>query len=76
MYVVEKDQKKLIMSEKSDDHCNGSHHHVRSLKFKKLSDYAKAPTRGSAQAAGYDLYRLVILLQSFNADSFVSLMIY
>ena len=30
------------------------------LKFAKLSEYATAPTRGSAKAAGYDLYRLVV----------------
>lgn len=29
------------------------------LKFAKLSEHAAAPTRGSAKAAGYDLYRLV-----------------
>lgn len=62
MYVVEKDQKKLIMSEASDDHCNGSNNSQQTitLKFKKLSDQAKAPARGSTQAAGYDLYRLGI----------------
>lgn len=27
------------------------------LKFAKLSEHATAPTRGSAKAAGYDLYR-------------------
>lgn len=32
------------------------------LKFAKLSEHATSPTRGSARAAGYDLYRLVILL--------------
>lgn len=31
------------------------------LKFAKLSEYATTPTRGSSKAAGYDLYRLVIL---------------
>jgi len=30
------------------------------LRFAKLSEHATAPTRGSAKAAGYDLYRLVI----------------
>lgn len=30
------------------------------LRFAKLSENATAPTRGSAKAAGYDLYRLVI----------------
>lgn len=32
------------------------------LRFAKLSEHATTPTRGSAKAAGYDLYRLVILL--------------
>lgn len=31
------------------------------LKFAKLSEHATTPTRGSAKAAGYDLYRLVTL---------------
>lgn len=31
------------------------------LRFAKLSDHATTPTRGSAKAAGYDLYRLVVL---------------
>lgn len=31
------------------------------LRFAKLSEHATTPTRGSAKAAGYDLYRLVIL---------------
>lgn len=31
------------------------------LRFAKLSDHATTPTRGSAKAAGYDLYRLVEL---------------
>lgn len=29
------------------------------LRFAKLSEHATTPTRGSARAAGYDLYRLV-----------------
>lgn len=29
----------------------------RRLMVKKLSNYATVPTRGSTQAAGYDLYR-------------------
>lgn len=29
------------------------------LKFAKLSEHATTPTRGSARAAGYDLYRFV-----------------
>jgi hypothetical protein len=29
------------------------------LKFSKLSEHATAPTRGSAKAAGYDLFRWV-----------------
>lgn len=29
------------------------------LRFAKLSEHATTPTRGSAKAAGYDLYRLV-----------------
>ena len=28
-----------------------------SLRVKKISEYATVPTRGSPQAAGYDLYR-------------------
>lgn len=31
------------------------------LRFAKLSEHAITPTRGSTKAAGYDLYRLVIL---------------
>lgn len=31
------------------------------LRFAKLSEHATAPSRGSAKAAGYDLYRLVAL---------------
>lgn len=31
------------------------------LRFAKLSEHATTPTRGSAKAAGYDLYRWVIL---------------
>lgn len=31
------------------------------LRFAKLSEHATTPTRGSAKAAGYDLYRLVKL---------------
>lgn len=36
------------------------------LRFAKLSLNATTPTRGSAKAAGYDLYRLVI--QNENSD--------
>lgn len=32
------------------------------LRFAKLSEHATTPTRGSAKAAGYDLYRLVVLI--------------
>lgn len=31
------------------------------LRFAKLSEHATTPTRGSVKAAGYDLYRLVVL---------------
>lgn len=31
------------------------------LRFAKLSEHATTPTRGSVKAAGYDLYRLVML---------------
>ncbi len=31
------------------------------LRFAKLSEHATTPTRGSAKAAGYDLYRLALL---------------
>lgn len=31
------------------------------LRFAKLSEHATTPTRGSAKAAGYDLYRLFTL---------------
>lgn len=31
------------------------------LKIAKLSEHATTPTRGSAKAAGYDLYRLVVV---------------
>ena len=31
------------------------------LKFAKITEHATTPTRGSTKAAGYDLYRLVIL---------------
>lgn len=31
------------------------------LRFAKLSEHATTPTRGSAKAAGYDLYRLLTL---------------
>lgn len=31
------------------------------LRFAKLTEHAITPTRGSAKAAGYDLYRLVVL---------------
>lgn len=30
------------------------------LRFVRLSEHATAPTKGSARAAGYDLYRLVV----------------
>lgn len=32
---------------------------MSSLQVKKLSQYATLPTRGSSEAAGYDLYRWV-----------------
>lgn len=32
------------------------------LRFAKLSEHATTPTRGSTKAAGYDLYRLLLLL--------------
>lgn len=32
------------------------------LRFAKLSEHATPPSRGSVKAAGYDLYRLVILI--------------
>lgn len=38
-----------------------------SLRIKKLSDKARIPTRGSALAAGYDLYRYVNKFTSFWA---------
>lgn len=31
------------------------------LRFAKLSEHATTPTRGSTKAAGFDLYRLVML---------------
>lgn len=31
------------------------------LRFAKLSEHATTPTRGSVKAAGFDLYRLVVL---------------
>lgn len=31
------------------------------LRFAKLTEHATTPTRGSAKAAGYDLYRLFVL---------------
>lgn len=31
------------------------------LRFAKISEHATTPTRGSARAAGYDLYRLFTL---------------
>uniref|UniRef100_A0A4W5LKE0 Uncharacterized protein n=1 Tax=Hucho hucho TaxID=62062 RepID=A0A4W5LKE0_9TELE len=34
------------------------------LKFSKLSEHATAPTRGSAKAAGYDLFRWVTVRDS------------
>ena len=33
-----------------------------SFKVKLLSEHAKAPQRGSAAAAGYDLFRLVVTI--------------
>ncbi|EDV25737.1 uncharacterized protein TRIADDRAFT_24211 [Trichoplax adhaerens] len=44
------------MSEKLDNHSNGTSQPEITLRFKKLSENATAPKRGSAQAAGYDLY--------------------
>jgi len=35
------------------------HHSNQIIKFKKLSDMATEPTRGSEQAAGYDLYACI-----------------
>ena len=35
---------------------------VFSLKVKRLSEHAIVPTKGSSQAAGYDLYRYVCRL--------------
>lgn len=35
------------------------------IRFARLTEHAMAPTRGSANAAGYDLYRCVILF--FNS---------
>lgn len=35
------------------------------LRFAKLSEHATTPTRGSAKAAGYDLYRLVIQNENY-----------
>lgn len=43
------------------------------LRFAKLSEHATKPTRGSAKAAGYDLYRLVTLkcpVYSFSVSIF------
>lgn len=37
------------------------------LRFSKLSDLATTPTRGSAKAAGYDLYRLIFFFFFFFA---------
>lgn len=31
------------------------------LRFAKISENARTPTKGSTKAAGYDLYRLVVL---------------
>lgn len=41
------------------------------LKVKRLSDNATLPTRGSAQAAGYDLYRCAELLNPLAAEAAV-----
>ncbi|KAK2103677.1 hypothetical protein P7K49_017533 [Saguinus oedipus] len=34
---------------------------VMQLRFARLSEHATAPTRGSARAAGYDLYRATVI---------------
>ena len=39
------------------------------LKFAKLSENATTPTRGSSQAAGYDLYRYSIINESIDKVS-------
>ena len=36
--------------------------HEGKLLVKKLSEHATVPTRGSSQAAGYDLYRQVLVM--------------
>lgn len=41
------------------------------LRFAKLSENATTPTRGSAKAAGYDLYRLVMLYIKIMCGSFL-----
>jgi hypothetical protein len=42
---------------------------VASMLVKRLSEKAKLPTRGSAFAAGYDLYRSVITCHHKNLES-------
>lgn len=38
------------------------------LRFVRLSEHATAPTKGSARAAGYDLYRLVVTAGGEEAE--------
>jgi dUTP pyrophosphatase len=49
--------KKRKWSTESTDDESDSTAPVTNLRIKRLSDKAKLPTRGSALAAGYDLYR-------------------
>lgn len=36
------------------------------LRFSKISEHATTPTRGSAKAAGYDLYRLAFIFYTLS----------
>ena len=43
------------------EHSNGDSNATQPLRVMKLTGHAYLPTRGSSEAAGYDLYRLLCL---------------
>ena len=59
MTVDEPETKKRKMSPAETDKAELAP--TSNLLIKRLSEKAKLPTRGSALAAGYDLYRCVLL---------------
>lgn len=46
---------------------------TREIEYKKLNDFAKEPTRGSAAAAGYDLYAAIEKSISIPAHSTIKI---